>query len=319
MLTYKDIITDENKFIREIGKNSYHYNNKLELVSVNKSNRYIKTKSRTNKINNNFITLDIETKLVDNIHVPYLISYFDGTVKNSRSFFLTDYNSPIEMIQDCILSLCRFKYHKHKIYIHNLANFDGIFLMRAIAEIGDLKVIMNKEKLISFDFHFKPSLFTKNEIVLNFRDSYQILLGSLHKLGQSFKVQTIKTVFPYRFINENELNYVGLIPSINFFDNITNDEYLNYCADFKNKQWNLKNSAIKYCVNDCKSLYEIILKYNLLYFNNFKININEHVTLSSHAFRVYRTHFMKNVKIPMIYGPDFKKIKTSYTGGSTDM
>jgi hypothetical protein len=236
VLTYKDIITDENKFIREIGKNSYHYNNKLELVSVNKSNRYIKTKSRTNKINNNFITLDIETKLVDNIHVPYLISYFDGTVKNSRSFFLTDYNSPIEMIQDCILSLCRFKYHKHKIYIHNLANFDGIFLMRAIAEIGDLKVIMNKEKLISFDFHFKPSLFTKNEIVLNFRDSYQILLGSLHKLGQSFKVQTIKTVFPYRFINENELNYVGLIPSINFFDNITNDEYLNYCADFKNKQ-----------------------------------------------------------------------------------
>jgi DNA polymerase type B, organellar and viral len=319
VLTYKDTILENGKFIRELGKTTYHYNenNKLEIVSVHKTNKFIETQSSTRLLNNKFITLDIETKLVDNIHVPYLISYFDGKI--SRSFFSTDYNSPIEMIQDCILSLCRFKYNRNKIYIHNLANFDGIFLLKAIAEIGELKVLMNNEKLISFDFHFKPSPFSKYEIVLNFRDSYQILLASLAKLGKSFNVKTIKTIFPYRFINENDLNYNGSIPSINFFDNITNDEYLNYSAEFKNKKWNLRLEAIKYCVNDCKSLFEVILKYNLLYFDNFNININEHVTLSSHAFRVYRTHFMKNNTIPKIYGLDYKIIKKSYTGGSTDM
>jgi len=320
VLTYKDIIKEnETSFIREIGKNTYHYNenNKLEVITVNKDNRYIKTKYRTNFINNKFITLDIETKLIDNTHVPYLISYFDGKI--SKSFFSTDYNSPVEMLHDCILSLCRFKYNRHKIYIHNLANFDGVFLLKALAEIGDLKVLMNNEKLISFDFHFKPSLFTKNEIVLQFRDSYQILLSSLSKLGNSFKVNTIKTIFPYKFINDNNLNYIGLIPSINYFDNITNDEYLNYCEEFQNQQWNLRNEAIKYCVNDCKSLFEVILKFNKLYFDNFNININEHVTLSSHALRLYRTHFMKEKTIPMIYGIDFRCLQASYTGGSTDM
>lgn len=318
VLTYKDIVTENNNFIREIGKNTfYYYNNKLEVITVKKSNRFIKNQTRRYKINNKFLTLDIETKLIDNCHVPYLISYFDG--RNSRSFFSTDYDSPIEMIQDCILSLCRAKYDKHKIYIHNLANFDGIFLLKALAQIGNLKVVMNKEKLISFDFHFKPNIFSKAEIILNFRDSYQILLGSLKKLGQSFNVDTIKTIFPYRFINENDLNYIGPIPSFKYFDGITKEEYSIYCSEINNNQWSLRNEAIKYCINDCISLYEIIFKYNKLYYSNFNININEHVTLSSHAFRIFRTHFMPKMIIPMIYGEDFKNIKKSYTGGATDM
>jgi hypothetical protein len=54
VLTYKDIITNENKFIREIGKNTYIYNNeKLEVVTVNKSNKIIETKYRTTKLKKN--------------------------------------------------------------------------------------------------------------------------------------------------------------------------------------------------------------------------------------------------------------------------
>lgn len=308
------------QFIREIGHNIfyYNYNNKLILSTMKKTSRYIKSVIRTKLINNKFITLDIETKLIDNIHVPYLISYFDGKI--SKSFFLTDYGSPVEMIQDCILSLCRFKYNRHKIYIHNLANFDGIFLLKAISELGELKVLMNKEKLISFDLNFSPYLNSKNKIVLSFRDSYQILLASLSKLGKSFNVSTLKSKFPYRFINETDLNYCGEIPKLKYFDNMNLKDFISYCKNyFTNNTWSLKNEAIKYCINDCKSLYEIITKYNQLNFKNFNVNINEHPTLSSHAFRIFRTHFLKQNVIPMIYGNDFKILKTSYTGGATDM
>lgn len=318
IISYKDILNDNNGFIREIGNNKFYYDNenKLYLTITKKAERYIKTKSCSNRVSNKFITLDIETKLINNNHIPYLISYFDGKI--SKSFFISDYKSPIEMIQDCILSLCRSKYNRYKIYIHNLANFDGIFLLNALADIGELNVLMNKEKLISFDFHFRPSLLNKSEIVLYFRDSYQILISSLKNLGNSFKVNSLKTIFPYKFINENNLDYVGYVPPFNYFDNITSDEYFNYLSVFKGN-WNLKEEAIKYCQQDCKSLYEIIFKFNKLYYDNFKININDHVTLSSHCFRIYQSHFMKKETICMIYGNDYENIRKSYTGGATDM
>jgi hypothetical protein len=40
---------------------------------------------------------------LNSIQVPYLISYYDGKI--SRSFFLTDYPSSYDMLEDCINSL----------------------------------------------------------------------------------------------------------------------------------------------------------------------------------------------------------------------
>lgn len=89
-------------------------------------------------MNERFITLDIETRVIKNEEVPYLIAWFYGKV--SKSLFLTYYlNSPDEMIKNCILSLCRFKYHNSRIYMHNLAKFDGIFLLRILAQLGKIK------------------------------------------------------------------------------------------------------------------------------------------------------------------------------------
>lgn len=64
---------------------------------------------------------------------------------------------------------------------------------------------------------------------------------------------------------------------------------------------------------------QIIKKFNSIHFDRFKININDHPTLSSHAFRLFRTHFMKADSIPMIYGDEYQLLRTSYIGGATDM
>lgn len=328
ILEYNDthIIKDGiNYLVRNINSNKYYYqlDGNLALVCINKLCKFIKPlpQKKSIKLNNKIITLDIETRVINGVHIPYLISWFKDTSKNNGSYYLKDYNNPDEMIKACILELCRFKFNYHKIYIHNFANFDGIFLLKNLTDLSnDVNVIINNGKLISIEFKFKKEHW-KNPMVLSFRDSYQILPASLRNLAKSFDVTTQKTIFPYNFVNNPNLDllYIGKVPAYAHFVNLTYDEYLLYCEQFKNKQWSLHDESIKYCLEDCKALHEVISKFNSFYFKLFKLNINEGPTISSHAFKLYRSKFMPMNLIPMVYGDEYDFIKISYTGGSTDM
>jgi len=297
----------------------YKLDGNLALVCINKLSKYIKTlaQKKNIKMNDKFISLDIETRVINGVHSPYLISWFKNTSQNKGSFYLNDDNNPDEMIKACILDLCKFKFNYHKVYIHNLANFDGIFLLKILTDLST-NVIINNGKLISIEFKYKKKHW-KNYIVLSFRDSYQILPASLKKLAKSFDVTTQKSIFPYNFVNNPNLNllYIGKVPAYEYFVNITYEEYVLYCKQFKNKQWSLHDESIKYCLEDCKALHEVITKFNTFYYNEFKLNINDAPTISSHAFKLYRTKFMPHNLIPM--GEEYNFIKNSYTGGSTDM
>ena len=62
-----------------------------------------------------------------------------------------------------------------------------------------------------------------------------------------------------------------------------------------------------------------MIKFNKLFFDRFKININDHPTLPSLAFRLFRSHYLEKDTIPMIYGDNYNRLKLSYTGGAVDM
>nr|YP_009710798.1 hypothetical protein [Macrolepiota fuliginosa]QFZ98747.1 hypothetical protein [Macrolepiota fuliginosa] len=172
IMKYTDRLIDQSKFIRTIGDNSYLFkNDSLELFKTIKPIRFIKKRKQSRKLNERFITLDIETFIENNEHVPYLIACFDG--KNSNSFFLSDYESKEDMFKACILSLCKAKYHRYRIYIHNLANFDGIFLLKELVKIGKVKPLINDGKLIQIQLEFTPEN-TNYSIILEFRDNYKI-------------------------------------------------------------------------------------------------------------------------------------------------
>lgn len=81
IFNWTDTIIGENKIIREIGKSIYHYENmKLVLVKIIKNSKAIE-KVKTNKsLDDRIITMDLETILIDNIHIPYLLSWFDGSI-----------------------------------------------------------------------------------------------------------------------------------------------------------------------------------------------------------------------------------------------
>ncbi len=343
-LTYVDTQANESKFIRIINKNKYLYNSdgELELFYVQKPTKYISPLQEHKELDSNFITMDIETRLVDNkernsetefraeslIQVPYLISYYDG--KLSKSFYLTDYNNNSSlMLQQCIKSLLIPEYNGYKIYIHNLAGFDAVFLMKELIMLGQMQPIINKGRIVSIKFKGNSSNLDK-PITLQFLDSYQLLLASLRSLGKAFQCEVNKGLFPHKFANQFEmLNYIGRIPSKEYFtsgsSSITLEEYSKYWESYINKgtfatfSWNFKEEAISYCIRDCVSLHEIITKFSIVIWDLFHINITKYPTISSLAFAIFRTHFLKKDTIPMISGQIFKDIKESYTGGAVDM
>ena len=276
---------------------------------MKKTVNFISNLKPSSRVTNKIITLDIETFIKNGIHIPYVISWFDG--EKSNSYYLVDFNSSDSLLTQAIKDLMAKKHDNYKVYIHNMAGFDAIFLLKILTELGDIKPIIHHGQLISINFKF-------NNYIVVFRDTLKILLASLRNLAKVFGVETQKSIFPYSFVNENNLDYVGPVPDFKYFDNITIKEYNEYCLIFNNN-WNLREEAIKYCEIDCISLYQVILKFSNMIFDLFKINIHNYSTLSSIAFAIFRTHFLEKGEIPQIYGQISKDIRQGYTGGAVDM
>jgi len=118
---WTDTIIEENSIVREIGKSIYYYENmELVLVKVIKKSKPIEKIKVNNKLINKIITMDLETVLIDNIHVPYLLSWFDGSITNS---YYIDNLDPVNieleilrMIDNMITDICirKYKQNKHK-------------------------------------------------------------------------------------------------------------------------------------------------------------------------------------------------------------
>lgn len=59
--------------------------------------------------------------------------------------------------------------------------------------------------------------------IITIKDSYLLLNNDLRTLGKDYKVNIIKGYFPYMFVNEHNLNYIGDVP-----------DYLYYVNNIKN-------------------------------------------------------------------------------------
>jgi DNA polymerase type B, organellar and viral len=108
-----------------------------------------------------------------------------------------------------------------------------------------------------------------------------LLTSSLEKLGNTFALNRgkleKKLPFPYKFVNEANVdyNYVGSVPDFKFYENISENEY-NLIIKSKSiniNKWNLKRETIKYCEQDCKTLYYSILEFSKLIYLQFRVDI----------------------------------------------
>jgi len=89
--------------------------------------------------------MDIETYMEGDTLVPFLICYYDGI--NSYVYGLWDYPNPESMILDCLSSIFIRKYNNYRVYFHNMAKFDIIFLLKYLVKLVEVNPIIIMGKL----------------------------------------------------------------------------------------------------------------------------------------------------------------------------
>jgi len=137
-----------------------------------------------------------------------------------QTYYLTDFKSPYEMLLQALTELLVFNPNA-KVYIHNFSNFDYMFLIKVLFENFIVKPHFRNNKVINLVYQSKDN--DKTKIYLF--DSYLILPSSLRTLASKYKVTDQKGFFPYSFVSENTLNYIGITPDISLFNGISPEEY----------------------------------------------------------------------------------------------
>ena len=166
------------------------------------------------------------------------------------------------MLEEALKYLMVSKYTGYRVYVHNFSYFDGVFLLRLISNLTNkVSPIIIENQIIELKVNYGP----EDKYVLLFRDSYLLLPQNLRKLAIDFNVSQKKTIFPYNFVNKVGLDYVGQCPTYEDFNigDLSMTEYLEYKKKYsKPNSWSLRNEIIKYCLQDCISLFEVINKFS---------------------------------------------------------
>ena len=113
------------------------------------------------------------------------------------------------------------------------------------------------------------------------------------RLATNFNIEQGKGIFPYKFADESyALDYVGEVPNISYFENITIEDYNKYCLTFNNN-WSFKEQLLKYCELDCIVLHKVLNKFTYFMMDTFDIDISSSPTLSSLALYLYRSNYLQ--------------------------
>nr|QCS25166.1 hypothetical protein [Arthonia quintaria] len=212
------------------------------------------------------------------------------------------------------------KYENINFYCHNLGGYDVIFILKILYDYNDsvadkkdqykITSILRDEKIIDLKIR-------KNNNRLIIRDSYALLTDKLASLAVSFEVPTLKSNFPYGFSIENNLNYIGSTPSIDYYENINQEEY----KKLLKSDLSFKNETIKYLNDDINCLYEVLKKANIQFFQDYNIDMRDKLTISGLALRIYLRDYYKN-NIPAFFvnkDSVYRDIKQAYYGGITEV
>ena len=198
-------------------------------------------------------------------------------------------------------------------YAHNLGRFDSIFIFKSLIQNKNVSIIpiWKDNAIISLKIKY-------NKISITLWDSLQLISGSLDSILKSFNCKIQKGHFPYEFVKNNNLYYIGDKPSINFYNNISELEY----KSISTNNWDLKEETIKYLKSDLQGLLEALIKFNNNIYNKYSLNITKFKTLPSLAITSYFSSYIPdNLKkdIKVIKGEIERDLITSYFGGNVDV
>jgi DNA polymerase family B len=150
---------------------------------------------------------DIETfKNNLNNHTPYCVCFSFKT-----KMFSVYYEENVDIISASIDLIFSFIKTKVYYYVHNL-NFDGILILASLTKQNKYIFSMFSRELNIYEVRIED----KTKIII-FKCSYKILPLSLKKISEGFDLPS-KMPFPYNFITEEKINFIGKTPDKLFFN-----------------------------------------------------------------------------------------------------
>ena len=242
-------------------------------------------------------TIDIETIDLNHNQLPISISfsyYLNNQLFNI--FELIDYNllkkdsdkAVKKLWVDFMLKLEATHLKKCVIFAHNLGNFDGYFIYKALLELPDVNI--NDVTCIIDNLHKFINIERATGIFKYlYKDSLRIFNVSLNDLCQVFKVEGKLQPYNQKFNN------------INLFE------------DKK-----LLNEFIAYSKQDTISLLNCLMEAQNIYIKDHQVDIASIVSASTLSFKIFRQKNFLKSELPILDNKLDKNIRLSYLGGSTD-
>ncbi|YP_008475016.1 hypothetical protein (mitochondrion) [Candida oxycetoniae] len=299
----------------------YLKNVKNDLILENVKYNKIAKKGSTPSIG----SFDIETARIGDDYVVIALGYscFNSFL---RSLYYRDYINDINynifsiynymissikrinykeisniMVIDCLRKMLT-DYNDYTFYCHNFGKFDSIYILNSI-------LIHNKNNpldIFNCEFLYRDNILIKltvsikiddNIHKIHFLDSYVLLTNSLSKLANDFNINESKGYFPYSFVNESTLDYVGTTPSIEYYPNISNDEY----NEIYKTNYSLKDDLLNYLKQDLKVLLLIMECFRNTLYVSFRIDLIKNPTISRLSLNVFKQLFSKDyMSIPEV-------------------
>ena len=161
-LSWIDTLLSEEQdlFKREIKKSTIYFMDgevvlrKKEIPCKPFSPLFKESSKSGESLNNNYITMDIESIRVDNKVKPYLITSYDGRQyltsynHNEKELFREFITNLINHVQGSSTSSPAGPSNKVYVYAHNLSTFDGVLILKHLFQFGRDSLTFNQIKAI---------------------------------------------------------------------------------------------------------------------------------------------------------------------------
>lgn len=319
IIKWCDFKQEDGGFLRVIDKLKLYYDNKDNIYLV--EGEYSAPDFPVNSIDflydDKIGTIDFETFGKEGVGNQEVYAGGWATAEYTKLFYIKGEDGVLENSENVVKRTIEsiFEYPElngYTFYAHNLGRFDSVFLIKSalLLENITIKPVWKDNTIISISIKN-----TKLNRKIKIYDSLQLINDNLRNILNTFNCDIKKEYFPYDFVTNDRLFYVGSKPDLCYFNDMGIDIY----NDLPNV-WDLKKETLSYLESDIKGLLEALHKFGREIFNEYSLNITNFRTLPSLALAIYTSNYYNEKNnIKLIKGKVEKDIRDSYFGGNVDV
>lgn len=262
----------------------------------------------------NYYAFDLESLLIPHgearEHVVNLVVV--RQVFNDREWIFHSLN-------DFIIWLETLKEESH-FFAHNMKGYDGRMVFEYLIDrfTPPQSVTWNGSKIMQMQYG-----------KIHFRDTLLHLPASLAQLPKMMGLDENKYkkgFFPYLFNTPENQDYVGPLPSQQYFDPDTmkpkkREEFEKWHREYAQQignQYTFKKELIEYCQSDVQILAETIKAYMTQQMSRYPLNPLSVMTIASYAMSLYKLYHMPDDCFYRLSILEDQRIRQSMHGGRTD-